>query len=46
MKTIIYINNQGQTMTEIIVASKLSTAKQYAKQYCLHHPEWKVKEIY
>lgn len=46
MKTIIYINKiTKEIMKEVIVATKVSTAKQWAKQFTLHHNEWELKEI-
>ena len=40
MKTIIYINKTTKEIRkEIIVATKTSTAKQWAKQFTLHHNE-------
>lgn len=46
MKTIIYINKiTNEIRKEIIVATKTSTAKQWAKQFILHHQDWALKEI-
>lgn len=47
MKTIKYINQKtNEVMTEVIVATKLSVAKNWAKQFVLHHPDWKIISIF
>lgn len=46
MKTIIYLNKKtNEIRKEIIVATKTSTAKQWAKQFILHNQDWTLKEI-
>jgi hypothetical protein len=46
MWTIKYLNkNTGKVMVEQLVAKKESTAKQWAKQFVLHHNEFEILAI-